>query len=260
VGYCFTVGSLFTALHYGIGLGNRVQTRENVVGQALTSFKEKLDTKSYLSSKQNRRWIDDPTVTAVSLNIINGGKVKYVVSEKIADGGFLAYSTFLLYSLHSGQKVTIFANNKKKRLRQALYASPTKTEQTEAFEDLSKVTSMNSHNEWNDGDDCFETNDTQKQSFPRPQKSNSIIKVGSINDSLLSACFSSQQSHLFNGHNCIGNNRKGLQVPTPQSVKQERQLHHNNSVDSATNSTSFNYNDVRFANNSAAFSFFIVLF
>ena len=148
----------------------------------------------------------------------------------------------------------IFASSKKKRLRQALYASPTKAEQTEAFKDLS--TSLNSHNEWN----CFETNDTPKESFPRPQKSNSVFKVGSVNDSLLSVCISSQQSHSFNGLDCIGINRKGLQVPTPQRLKQESQLHQNYSVDFASNATSFDYNDIRFVTNSAAFSFFIVLF
>ncbi|XP_020616622.1 uncharacterized protein LOC110054613 [Orbicella faveolata] len=159
-----------------------------------------------------------------------------------------------------GQIVPIFANNKKKRLRQALYASPTKAEQTEDLEDLSIVTSLNSHNEWNDGDDCFETNDTgsQKQSFPRPQKSNSVIKVGNINDSLPSVCISSRQSRSFNDLDCIGNiYRKGLRQP----VKQESQLHHNYSVDSARpNFTSFDYNDVRFATNSATYSFFFSYF
>ena len=147
----------------------------------------------------------------------------------------------------------IFANNKKKRLRQALYASPTKAEQTEDFEDLSRATSLNSLNEWNagwnDGDDCFETNDTgpQKQSFPRLQKSNSVIKVGNIDDSL-----PSRQSHYsLNGLDCIGNNRKGLQVP----IRQRNYI-----VDSARpNSTSFDYNDVRFGTNSAAFSFLLLL-
>ena len=166
---------------------------------------------------------------------------------------------YLVYLLLSGQIVPIFTNNKKKRLRQALYASPAKAKQTKDFEDLSIVTSFNSHNEWNDGDDCFETNDTgpQKQSFPRPQKSNSIINVGSINNSLSSVCFSTWQSHSLNGLDCIGNNQKELQVPICQPIKQESQLHHSYSIDSARpNSTSFNYNNVRFATNSAAFSYF----
>ena len=152
----------------------------------------------------------------------------------------------------------IFANNKKKRLRQALYASPTKAEQTEDFKDLSTVTSLNSHNEWNEGDDCFETNDTgpQNKGFPRPQKSNSVIKVGNINDSLPSVGFSSRQSHYsLNGFDCIGYNRKGLQIPTRLPVKQESQHHRNYGVDSVRpNSTSYDYNDVRFA------TFFCCLF
>lgn len=157
----------------------------------------------------------------------------------------------------------IFANNKKKRLRQALYASPTKAEQTEDFKDLSTVTSLNSPNEWNDGDDCFETNDTgpQKKSFLRPQKSNSVIKVGNINDSLPSVCFSSRQSHYsLNGFDCVGNNRKGLQVANRLLVKQESQHHRNYSVDSVRpDSTSYDYNDVRFATNSTAFSFYSLI-
>lgn len=154
----------------------------------------------------------------------------------------------------------VFANNKKKRLRQALYASPTKAEQTEDFKDLSTVTSFNSHNEWNDGDDYFETNDTgtqNRKSFPRPQKSNSVIKTGNINDSLPLVCFSSRQSHnSLNGFDCIGNNRNGLQVPIRRPVKQESQHHRNYCVDSVRpNSASYDYNDVRFATSSAAFSF-----
>ena len=146
----------------------------------------------------------------------------------------------------------IFANNKKKRLRQALYASPTKAEQTEDFEDL------NSHNEWNDGDDGFETNDAgpQKQSFPRSQKSNSVIKVGNINESLPSVCFSSRQSrYSLNGFDCLGNNGKGLQVPIRLPIKQESQHH---SVESVRPNSTSDYNDVRFATNSAAFSFFFL--
>lgn len=171
-----------------------------------------------------------------------------------------------MYLLLSGQIVPIFANNKKKRLRQALYASPAKAEQTKDFEDLSRVTSSNSHNEWNHGDDCFETNETgpQKQSFPRPQKSNSVINVGNINDSLPLGYLSTRQSHYslsLNGLDCVGkysspacggsftgNNRSGLQVRQP--VKQDSQLHHSYSVDSARpNSTSFDYDEVRFVTN-----------
>ena len=171
-------------------------------------------------------------------------KVINVGFERIPNSFF--WRTLLVYFLLSGQIVPIFANNKKKRLRQALYASPTKAEQTEDFEDL------NSHNEWNDGDDGFETNDAgpQKQSFPRSQKSDSVIKVGNINDSLPSVCFSSRQSHYSsNGFDCIGNNGKGLQVPIRLPIKHESQHH---SVDSV------HYNDVRFATNNFFLLFLLV--
>ena len=180
-----------------------------------------------------------------------------------------------MYFWLSGQIVPIFANNKKKRLRQALYASPTKAEQTEDFEDLSTVTSLKSHNEWNHGNDCFKTNETgqQKQSFPRPQQSNSVINVEDISDSLPSGYLSTRQSHYsLNGLDCrvgkysspacrgsfTGNNRSGLQVCQP--VKQESQLHHSYSVDSARpNSTSFDYNDVRFVTNIFCLLLFLTL-
>lgn len=159
----------------------------------------------------------------------------------------------------SGQPIPIFTNNKTKRLRQALFASPSKAEHSKDLEDFSIVTSLNSHKEWNDRDDCFETYDTgpQKQNFPLPQKSNSDINVGNMDDRPPSVCFSTRQSHYsLNGLGYIGNNQKGLQVPIYQHGKRESQLHHSYSIVSACpNFTSFNYKDVRFVTNFAAFSF-----
>jgi len=164
-----------------------------------------------------------------------------------------------VYLLLSGQPIPIFTNNKTKRLRQALFASPSKAEHSKDLEDFSIVTSLNSQKEWNDGDDCFETYDTcsQKQIFPWPQKSKSEINVGNMDDRPPSVCFSTRQSHYsLNGLGYIGSNQKGLQVPICQHGKQESQLHHSYSIVCACpNFTSFNYKDVRFVTNFAAFSF-----
>jgi len=154
-----------------------------------------------------------------------------------------------LEETRNGQPIPIFTNNKTKRLRQALFASPSKAEHSKDLEDFSIVTSLNSQKEWNDGDDCFETYDTcsQKQIFPWPQKSKSEINVGNMDDRPPSVCFSTRQSHYsLNGLGYIGSNQKGLQVPICQHGKQESQLHHSYSIVCACpNFTSFNYKDVR---------------
>ncbi|XP_078363335.1 uncharacterized protein LOC144647412 isoform X1 [Oculina patagonica] len=142
-----------------------------------------------------------------------------------------------------GRIVPIFANNKKKRLRQALYASPTATEQTEEYEDFATGTSLHSYNELNHGDEFFETHETgpQKQSFPRPQTSNYLNKEGKINDSLPSARNGRGNFSSTGKENYTGNNRGGVHVRQP--VKQEN----SNSVDSLLrpNSTPINYNEAR---------------
>ena len=146
----------------------------------------------------------------------------------------------------------IFANYKKKRLRQALFASPTttRTDQTEDYGDF--ATEMNG---FCIGDECFEANETgpQKESFALPQTSNSLNKGRNINESLPST----RQSHyLLDGHGksgnsssaCrgsytgIGNNRSEVQVRRP--VKQEN----SNNVDTLLRpySASINYNEARF--------------
>lgn len=124
-----------------------------------------------------------------------------------------------------GRLVPIFANNKKKRLKQALYANPT----TDAFEDSLTATSIDSNNGFKLENDYFEANETapKKESFPRPQRLDSVNNEGQYMDGLSST----RQSHYpVRGRggitnppsgrgSHIGNNRGGLQNRVP--VKQE---------------------------------------
>lgn len=145
----------------------------------------------------------------------------------------------------------IFANSKKKRLKQALYANPT----TDDFEDLSTVTSTNSCNGFSSGEDYFEANKTglQKQSFPRPQRLNSPNNEGYDSNSL---SVTRQSQYATRGRGGITNppssrgshtakNRGGLQSWTP--VKQEPQRFENTGdVLSRADTTIKNNNRARF--------------
>lgn len=138
----------------------------------------------------------------------------------------------------------IFANNKKKRLRQALYASPTTTEQTEDYEDFATGTSLHIYNEVNHGDEFLETHETgpQKPRLPRPQTTNYLNKEEKVNDSLPSTRHGRGNFSTACKESYTGNNRGGVQVRQP--VKQENI----NSVNSPLrpNSASINYNEARF--------------
>ena len=115
-----------------------------------------------------------------------------------------------------GRLVPIFANNKKKRLKQALYANPL----TDDFGDSLIITSTDAYNEsTNSGNEHFETG-PQKQSLPPPRRMNSLGNEGCYKDS-----FSSMRRGIANSsirrESHTGNNR-GVQNRMP--VKQEPQL------------------------------------
>jgi len=125
--------------------------------------------------------------------------------------------------------VPIFVNNKKKRLKQALYANPT----TDDFGDSTTVTSIESNRGFN-GDNHFEANDTspQKQSFPQPQRVNRFTNERNYDS--LPASRQSQfpirgRGGITNVPSCTGslsgNNQGGIQSRT--QVKREPQRFQN---------------------------------
>lgn len=129
----------------------------------------------------------------------------------------------------------IFANNKNKRLRQALYANPT----TDNFEESTTTTetSLDSYNFLNHGDENYEAvvcNETGQQ---KPQRSNSLNNeeyVRDVNDSdSLSSTRQSQYSISLHGRgrstnsssSCkeryTGSNRGGVSLQVGRPVEQE---------------------------------------
>ena len=162
----------------------------------------------------------------------------------------MSLGTESVFSFIIGRLVPIFVNNKKKRLKQALYANPT----SDDFEDMSIVTSIDSYNGLSSGDDYLGANKTglQKQSFPRPQRLNSLNNEGYDSNSL-SATRQSQyatrgRGGITNPPSSSGshtaNNRGGLQSWTP--VKQEPQRFPNTGdVQSRADTTNKNNNRAR---------------
>lgn len=151
-------------------------------------------------------------------------------------------------TLLTGRMVPIFANNKKKRLRQALYASPTPTTTTEDYDDFTTGTSLKSFNELKQGDECFEAYETgpQKQSFPRPQGLNYLNKGNWVDDSLPSFRGGGKSGNFSSAcrESYTGNNQGGVQVCQP--VKQEITTRSVDSVLRPNSATINNNNESRF--------------
>lgn len=135
--------------------------------------------------------------------------------------------------LFIGRLVPIFANNKKKRLKQALYANPT-------ADDFVEQTTI--------GKDFFETKKTepQQRSCPSPQRLNYTSNDG-VHNSLSVTRQSKYQTCVRGGRGGIthlpspggshtGNNQGGLQNCTPVKPEQQR-FQNTGNVLSRANST-----------------------